>query len=149
MRVIMLKDVKGVGQRDTIKEVSDGYALNFLIAQGLAQQATPQKIAEFEMRKKAQSAESAARESEAQALLKQLDGTAIEVKARANEGGNLYEQLSPSLINQALRAKCGMILPPEAIIINAPIKAIGDTRIMLKLGTKTASVTVHVVPAVK
>ena len=45
MKVIFLKDVGGVGQRGSIKEVSDGYAMNFLIAQGLAVQATPEKVA--------------------------------------------------------------------------------------------------------
>ena len=51
MKIIFLKDVKGVGQRDALKDVSDGYALNFLIPQGLAVQATPDKIAAHEVQK--------------------------------------------------------------------------------------------------
>jgi hypothetical protein len=52
MKVLFKKDVGGVGQRGTIKDVSDGYALNFLIPQGLAEQATPEKIATHQKNQK-------------------------------------------------------------------------------------------------
>ena len=149
MKVIMLKDVKSVGQRGTIKEVSDGYALNFLIAQGLAEQATPQKLVEFEARKKIASAENAARENLITALLKKIDGTTIEVAARANESGHLYKQLSPSLIAAAIRTTGGVDIPEEAISVTAPIKATGDSPVVIKLGAKSASITVRVVGAAK
>lgn len=149
MLVIMLKDVKGVAQRGTIKEVADGYALNFLIAQGLAHQATPQKIAEFEARKKIENAENVARESLIVAMLKKIDGTTIEVAARANESGHLYKQLSPSLIAQAIRTTGGVDIPEQAIIMNAPIKAVGDSPVTIRLGAKAASITVRVIGVAK
>lgn len=149
MKVIMLRDVKGVAQRGTIKEVSDGYALNFLIAQGLAHQATPQKIAEFEARKKTESAEQAARESLLAAMLKKIDGTTIEVAARANESGHLYKQLSPALITAAIRTTGGVDIPEDAIKTSAPVKAIGDASVAIRLGKQSATITVRVVTSAK
>ena len=145
----MLKDVKGVAQRGTIKEVSDGYALNFLIAQGLAHQATPQKIAEFEAQKKVADAEHVARDNLAEAMLKKIAGTTVEVHAKANATGHLYKQLSPALIADALRASVGIQLAAEEIHVSAPIKAAGDFSVTIKRGNKTASVTVRVIGSAK
>ncbi len=149
MKVLMLKDVKGVATRGTIKEVSDGYALNFLIAQGHAVQATKEKIAEHEARKKVESAQHEAQEKQWEALAKQIEGTTIEVAARANESGHLYKQLAPALVLEALRTACGTQLPADAIVINAPIKSTGETSVGVKLGGKSAKITVRVVAATK
>ncbi len=145
----MLKDVKGVATRGSIKEVSDGYALNFLIAQGLAVQATPEKVAQHEAHQKTLSAQSAAQEQQWEVLAKDIEGTTIEVTARANAAGHLYEQLSPSLVLEALRAKCGTQLPADAIVINAPIKSTGESSVGVKLGKRNAQITVRVIAAAK
>ena len=72
MKVILLKDVGGVGKRDVIKEVADGYALNFLIPRGLAEEASVENLRESEKRRKI--FENAKREKEARfaLLAKQL-----------------------------------------------------------------------------
>lgn len=149
MKVIMTKDVKGVGQRDTMKEVSDGYALNFLIAQGLAVQATPEKIAALNAKIQKESASQAEREKEWQAHAKRLEQVTLSVHAKANDNGQLYEQLSPGLIVESVRKELGIDIPPDAIVLNAPIKAVGETTVGVRLGTSVAKFKVNVIKAVK
>ncbi len=149
MKVLMLKDVKGVAQRGTIKEVSDGYALNFLIARGLAVQATREKLAQFDAQQKVLADQHAAQEKQWDALAKTIEGTTIEVSVRANPAGHLYQQLSPALILEALCKKYGTQLPTDAVVINAPIKSTGEVSVGVKLGKRNATVTVRVIPAAK
>jgi large subunit ribosomal protein L9 len=54
MKVILLKDISGVGKRNTVKEMADGYALNYLIPKGLARQATPDQVAKLQMQMKSE-----------------------------------------------------------------------------------------------
>lgn len=149
MKVIFLKDVGGVGQRDTVKEVSDGYALNFLIPNGLAKQATPVELKQLEVRTSQAAAQQAQRDEEWAKKAKQLSGATVVVAARANESGSLYNQLSADLIAEGVRDEIGVDIPPDAVVLNAPIKAIGDSTVKVKFGAHEATFTVTVVAAEK
>jgi len=149
MKVIMTKDVKGVGQRDALKEVSDGYALNFLIPQGLAVQATPEKIKAHEAHKKVQAAEHAELEKQWEALAARLEGVSITVLAKANNNNQLYEKLSPDFIVAGIRQELSVDIPPDALVFNAPIKAIGESTIGIRLGSRMVNMKVKVVKAAK
>ena len=116
MKVILLKDVGGVGQHGTVKDVSDGYALNFLIARGLAVQATPEKIAAFEI---AQKREVEIREQERIVLVKSvqgLEGTRIELKVRATEKGGLFKAVTVVDIIKLLNVD----IPENAVQLEKP-----------------------------
>ena len=145
----MTKDVKGVGQRDALKEVADGYALNFLIPNGLAVQATPEKIKAHEAHKKVQAAEHAQHEKEWEALAARLEGVSITVLAKANNNNQLYEKLSPDFIVAGIRQELSLDVPPEALVLNAPIKAIGESTIGIRLGSRMVNMKVKVVKAAK
>lgn len=149
MKVILIKDVGGVGKKDTIKEFADGYALNFLIAKGLAVQASPMKIAEIEARQKNDAASIAEREKEWGALAEKLSATNIVIPVRANESNHLYTQLSPSMIVAGIKQHMNIDVPPDAIVLNAPIKEIGTHNVIIKFGKKSASLTITVVRAAK
>ena len=149
MKVIFLKDVKGVGQRDTIKDVSDGYALNLLIPQGLAVQATPEKIAALDVKKQKASESQAEQEREWQRQAEKLNGLTVEVLAKANERDQLYEQLSPESVVTELRTKYGVDIPPDALILNAPIKSVGEMVVAVRLGTRVAKFVVKVLKAAR
>jgi len=142
----MLKDVGGVGQRDTIKDVSDGYALNYLIPNGLAVQATPDRIKQHEAKVRDTQTSAVEREKAAAAQAAQLEGKRVEILVKANEAGHLYQHLSADTIVDTIKKSLGITIPPEAVMINAPIKSIGESAIKVKLGTKTATVNVNVVP---
>ncbi len=142
MKVLFKKDVGGVAPRGTIKDVSDGYALNFLIPQGLAEQATDDKVAAYKKTQKALEAESAAKEKENEDLATRLSGAKFPVQVRANEQGHLYKQLDPDSILAEIKKLFGATVPLSAVVINAPIKTVGEHEITLKLGKNSARMTV-------
>ena len=141
MKVILLKDVGGVGQHGTVKDVSDGYALNFLIARGLAVQATPEKIAAFEI---AQKREVEIREQERIVLVKSvqgLEGTRIELKVRATEKGGLFKAVTVVDIIKLLNAD----IPENAVQLEKPIKETGEYKIGIVLNAVKAEITLAII----
>lgn len=127
----MLKDVGGVGQRGKVIEVSDGYALNYLIPHGMAEQATVQK--EMEARKRMQT-EDAQREKEAAATLdtiKQLSGAQIRISAKASEKGGLFKSISAMDIAKAIMAQKGILVRIAHIKIETPIKNTGEHPVVI------------------
>lgn len=144
MKVIFLKDVGGVGKRDSIKEVKDGYALNFLIPQGLAVQATPDKIAELEKRNKQEEINTAVQGAQWEALIKKLTGESIIVKARANEQGHLYKHISEEDVAEEIGRAFKARLPKGAIQITEPIKSVGSYEAQIKLGEHRAGIRIEV-----
>ncbi len=147
MKVIMLKDVGGVGRRGEIITISDGYALNALIPKGQAEQATADKIAAWEKRHQASQAQEAQREQEWAAIAKKLENSTIQVHAKTNESGHLYQQLSPSFVAEAIERVHGVRLPPDGIMFAAPIKKLGLTEIKVRLGKTTTSLKLDVTGA--
>jgi len=145
MKVILLKDVAKVGQHGTVKDVADGYALNFLIARGLAIQATPEKVAAYEATAKR---EGEAREKAHAALVKtiqSLEGAHIEAKVRATEKGGLFKSIVVHDIVKMISAQKGITLPEEVINFEKPIKQTGETKIALTLEKVKAELTLAVV----
>ena len=145
MKVIFKKDVGGVGQRGTVKEVSDGYALNFLIPQGLAEQATPDKVAAYQKNQKAIEAQNAAREEELAAYAARMNGAKFQIRANANNQGHLYKQLSADDIAAEIKKVFGIEVPRHLIMQSAQIKAAGEHVITVKLGKSTIKMTIVVV----
>ncbi len=144
MKVIFKKDVGGVGQRGTVKEVSDGYALNFLIPQGLAEQATADKVAAHAKTQKAIEAENDAREKVWAEQAARMSGTKFEIRAKANNQGHLYKQLASADIIPEIKKVFGVDVPQAALVLTAPIKAAGEHSIAIKLGKNTVKMTILV-----
>ena len=108
MKVILLKDVAKVGLKDEVKEVSNGYAQNFLIQRGFAEAATTKKI---EGAKKKVAERSAQQEADVNALeegLKKLKGEGLVVRATANEKEHLFEAVSADVIASHLKDVVGV-----------------------------------------
>ncbi len=141
MKVLMVKDVAKVGQKGTIKDISDGYALNFLIPQGLAVQATPEKVKEAAARENALAAQNAEREKAFRETVQILDGIVLEIPVKANAKGHLYQQLMPGLIVKMLRENRGIEIPVEAVALKEPIKTTGEHTIEARLGAAKALFT--------
>lgn len=144
MKVVLLKDVGGVGKRDTAVEVADGYALNFLIARGLAVQATPAALEKLKTKQQAAVHSAAVQSAVAVATAKRLAGMRVNVAVKANDKGHLYQNLSSAAIVAAIKRDAGVDVPVSAIVLEAPIKTVGEWEIPLALGAEKTAVTVVV-----
>ena len=143
MKVILLKDVGGVGKRDVIKEVADGYALNFLIPRGLAEEASVENLRESEKRRKI--FENAKREKEARfaLLAKQLANEKITIRVMVNKQGHLYEHITVAKIANEILKKYQCEIG-RGSYFGKPIKEIGIEKVEIKLGEVRAIATVEV-----
>ncbi|MFZ2500391.1 MAG: 50S ribosomal protein L9 [Minisyncoccia bacterium] len=125
MKVILIKDVKGMGRAHEEITTSDGYALNYLIPKKFAIAATVVAKKEAATRIK-QTADRSALDA---ALLTQniasLVDAHIVIKMKANEKGNLYDAVSEADIAQAVKEQARIDLPEEVIKLEKPIKKIG------------------------
>jgi large subunit ribosomal protein L9 len=144
MKVILLKDVGGIGKKNTLKDVSDGYALNFLIARGLAEQATPDKVAAFEKRLQAESAAHSAQEAKNEIILKQLQGSTLVISEKANERGHLYHQLTATQIAAEINKAHHTNVSADAITIPDSLKAVGEYTVTVTLAHHSAQVHVRI-----
>jgi large subunit ribosomal protein L9 len=145
MKVILLENVKGMGKMDDVKDVSDGYARNFLFPNHLAVQASNQGITEVAKRKKRAAGEAESELQQTQHLAEELDGYALGVVARANEHELLYAALTPLKIAELLNAQGFKVAKTN--IVTEPLKTVGEhvVKIKLKHGLE-ANITVVVTP---
>ncbi|AIW42418.1 MULTISPECIES: 50S ribosomal protein L9 [Paenibacillus] len=132
MKVIFIKDMKGQGKKGQIKEVSDGYAANFLLPRGVARPATEGNMKTLENQNAAEEKRKQEEKEEAQALGKKLEETTIQLKAKAGEGGRLFGAITSKQIAEAV-AKTGIKLDKRKIELEEPIRTLGVTQMTVKL----------------
>jgi large subunit ribosomal protein L9 len=144
MKVILLADVRGTGRRFEVKNVSDGYAMNFLFPNKLAEQATPQKIKEIEQRQKAHAEEMKIQNELLKKNLGILKEVTIEIKGKANEKEHLFKGIDAPMIVEALTKQAHLTLPADAVVLPKPIKEVGEFVIEVALAGKTSSFTLKV-----
>lgn len=139
MKVIFLQDVARVGKRHDIKEINDGYAINFLFPRKLAELATPRAVAELEKRKKNIEIE---REVQEELLLKNLEeirGKVVHLKAKADEKGHLFSKIHNKDIVDEMKREHHADINEEFIILEKPIKEIGEHDIPIVIKGKKSS----------
>ncbi len=144
MKVILLRDVVGVGQKGAIKEVSDGYAMNRLFPQKFAELATSEKLKALKADEKARVENARVQEAEWNKLAAALKEAKITVRADTNEQGHLYQQLSIATIVERIKKEIGVTLAADSIVVSSPIKSVGRTDIVIKLGGKKVPLAVFV-----
>ncbi len=133
MRVIFLKDVPRVGKRHDIKEVNDGYALNFLFPKKLAEMATTKAMTDLERRKKEIIVEREVQEDLLMKNLEEMRGKIITIKGKANEKGNLFSAIHKKEIKEELKREHEIEIGEEFIILEKPIKEIGEFEIPIEI----------------
>lgn len=132
MQVILLKDIPKIGQKDEVKNVSDGYAINFLFPSKLAQQATAKKIKEISKKKQNQETENKINKNLLIKNIRSLNGARVEIKAKANEKGHLFKGIHIEEIIEELEKQNHIDLKQEYIQLENPIKEIGEFDIVVK-----------------
>ena len=146
MKVIFNTDVKGQGKKGEMKEVSIGYARNYLIPRGLASEATTDNINALKLKEKAKAAQMAREKAEAEENAKKLEGVQVIIRARAGSSGKLFGAVTSQEISDALKEQHGIDIEKNKIIQADPIKTFGSYQVKAKLGYEVnATVNVLVV----
>ena len=139
MKVIFLQDVSRVGKKYDVKEVKDGYAMHFLLPKKLAVTATLRAIAELELRKKEIMIEREVQESLLNKNLEEIKGKVITIKGKANELGHLFSAIHKKEIIEAMKAQNHADIGEEFIILEKPIKEVGEFEIEISIKGKKSS----------
>lgn len=132
MRVIFLRDIPNVAQAGEIREVSNGYARNYLIPKGLAVPATPQELKRIEKIKRVAEERRLKEVKELEALAQQLEGTTITVKARASPAGRFYGSITAVQIAQELSRLTERELDKGIIALEEPIHEPGSYPVVVQ-----------------
>ncbi len=145
MKVILTADVKGVGKKQEIVNVSDGYARNFLFPRKLAMDATPGAAKELEKKQAAERARETERRLAAEKKAASLRGKVITVTAKCGAQGRLYGSVTGAEIAQALNEQHNVEVDKRKIDLAEPIRAVGETEVVVKLYPEiSAKMTVRV-----
>lgn len=144
MKVILLKDVPKIGKKFDIKTVSDGYALNFLIPKKLAELATPQAISKIELMKQADLSEKKIQNELLEKDIETLNNLVINITSKANEKGHLFAGIDKVEIMKEVLNKTRINIPEDYVLLDKPIKEIGEHKIKVEVAGKKASFVVKV-----
>lgn len=147
MKVIFLKDVPKMGRRYEVKNVSDGYALNFLIPRKLAIVATPDAIKRVDTEKAQHEGEKKLQAELLEKNLKAIDGKSIIVHGKANEKGHLFAGLHKKEIVTELEKSVKVSIPTDFIVLSNPIKEIGEYNIQVLADGKKATFKLNILKA--
>ena len=134
MKVIFNVDVKGQGKKGEMKEVSDGYARNYLLPRKLASEATADNINTMKLKEKAKAALIAKEKAEAEENAKRLSAITVAIRAKAGGAGKLFGSVTSQEISDALREQHGIDIEKNKIVQAEPIKTFGSYTVKAKLG---------------
>ena len=132
MKVILSQDITGVGRKGEGKNVSDGYARNFLLANKLGQMGTAAAIASAEKLRKQAEQDKDVQKDILEKNIKSLKDLKVQIKAKANEKGHLFSIIHPDEISKILKEEHHLDIPSKFIEIEKPVKELGEHIIKAK-----------------
>jgi large subunit ribosomal protein L9 len=146
MKVILKRDVKGLGREGDLKEVKDGYARNFLLPTGAAVLADKGAVANWERHREQREERDRSVRAEAEATADRLRELKLEIAVKAGERGRLFGAVTGHQIADRIHRE-GIDLERHALHLREPIKALGDYKIDVRLMPGVdAVVSVSVIP---
>ena len=134
MKVILLKDVKGLGKAGQVANASDGYARNFLFPKKLAMEATDNNMKILERKRAEIEAQRAMDKAVAEELKSKIEAAApVTIESKAGDGGRLFGAVTAKDIADAFFKEYKIELDKKKIVLDNPIKQVGPTEVELKL----------------
>ena len=125
MKVILLKELKGRGGEGDVVDVAQGYAVNYLLPQGIAIEATKGELKQLEQRRHNIEKRELARTTDANVLKNALDGKTVKVYARVGEEGQLFGSITTAMLAQAILEQLGVTVDRKKIDLGKAIKTAG------------------------
>ena len=145
MKVILLDDVVKLGRRGDVRDVSDGYARNFLIPKKLALSATSGNLNNLDHIKKQQEAKADRVKEDAEALRRRIEALSYEERRQSSEEGKLFGSVTSQHIAEFLEGQ-GVKIERRRIHLDEPLKTLGETVVPIRLHTDvTAQLKVTIV----
>ncbi len=146
MKVILKQDVKGTGKKGSVIEVSDGYAKNFLLKKGLAEQASSVAINSLKLQKEAEERKRAEEIKEIKALAAKIDKTEVTLTIKCGENGKVFGSITSKEIALKLE-DLGYVIDKKKILLKEPIKTVGSFPVDIRMMEGViAKITVTVKP---
>lgn len=133
MKVIFLKDVKGKGNKGDVKQVSAGYAQNYLFKNNLAEEATPGNLRKLKASQQKQADQEQAEKEAAIKLKEALANSTVEIKAKSGEGGRLFGSITSKQIADELKKQHKHKVDRRKIDLAEPIRTLGHVNVPVKL----------------
>lgn len=145
MKVILLKDVKGLGKKGDVVNAKDGYARNFLLPKNMAKEATQGNVKVLTEQNQAKKMKKEEELSKAESLAEKLSKLTVEIISKAGENGRLFGSITTKDIAQALQKQHKIKIDKRKINLNNNIKSLGVTQVEAKIYPKvSAKFKVHV-----
>ncbi|MFM7950132.1 MAG: 50S ribosomal protein L9 [Acidimicrobiaceae bacterium] len=126
MKVLLRSDIKGIGRRGDIVNVSSGHARNFLLPNDLAIVANPGTIAQAEVMRKAREQQIAADRESARLVASSLSTTVIKIAAKAGNEGRLFGSINAAEIAKAVLDQTGVTIDRKNIQVETPLRQLGE-----------------------
>jgi large subunit ribosomal protein L9 len=145
MKVILKEDVKGLGEKDSMVQVSDGYARNYLIPRGIAVEANAVNINIMKSRKNAEKTKKDREFAQAKDLAKKLEDITLILKAKSGESGKLFGSITGKDISDKLKSDFNLDIDKKKINLPDALKSLGSTEVEVKLYPQvSAKLTVRI-----
>ncbi|MBS6195885.1 MAG: 50S ribosomal protein L9 [Clostridiales bacterium] len=136
MKVILLEDVKALGKKGQIVNVSDGYARNMLLPKKLGVEATTKNMNDLKLQKAHEEKVAQENLDAARAFAESLKDKEVVVTIKVGEGGRAFGSVSTKEISEAAKEQLGLDIDKKKMQLPVPIKGLGTTSVTVKLHPK-------------
>lgn len=146
MKIILLEDVKTLGKKGDIVNVSDGYARNAILPKKLGVEATAKNLNDLKLQNQHADKVAAENLEKAKELAREVEQQKVVIKIKSGDGGKIFGSVSTKEIAQAAKEQTGLDLDKKKMQLTDPIKALGTYEVLVKLHSQvTTKLTVQVV----
>lgn len=139
MKVILLEDVKALGKKDEIVEVSDGYARNFILPKKKGVEATSKNLNDLKLKKSNEDKVAAEKLAEAKAFAKEIEAKQVIVKIKTGSDGRVFGSVSTKEVAEETKKQLGYTLDKKKMQFDVPVKSEGTYHVTIKLHPKVSA----------
>jgi large subunit ribosomal protein L9 len=141
MKVILIKSVPKIGRKYDVLDIAEGYAMNALFPKGLAERATPKALERVKVLKATEETDRKVQEELLLKNFKDIGGARIEISGKANDKGHLFAGIHKEELVSALKDQTRLDIAGDFIVLDKPLKELGEHKIEVKVQDKTTEFT--------
>lgn len=133
MKVILLQDIKSLGKKGELCEVSEGYGRNYLLPKKLAKEANAQAMNEYKNAENSKNFKIASAKAQAEGYKKQLEGKTFKMTAKAGKGGKLFGSITSKQVADEIKRQYDIVVDKRKVVLERDIKEYGTYQAEVKL----------------